>query len=180
MRKGIFLTVMFACFFLVMSVGLSEASNPCNPCNPCSKKTGSKGDAKKQIRAKHITDYKKLVAMGKKMWNDESLNDSGMSCMTCHADHENLNLDKYHGLWPHNVKGMTDDIVTLSQMINYCLINPMESKPLDYNSIHMTAMTAYYREYIKTYKGANPCSMKNNPCNPCSMKKKNPCNPCGR
>ena len=191
--------LLFSALFLVVAAGVGDAearrSNPCNPCamkknacNPCAK-------ANKQIRKKHITDKKKLVAMGKKLWNDPKLGKSGLACMTCHDDYEGLNLSRHHGIWPHNVPGMTNDIVTLTQMINYCMINPMEGKQIDPNSIKMTAMQAYYTHYAmqkhmnpcgmkhKGMKDCNPCAMKHNgmnPCNPCAMKHKgmNPCNPC--
>ncbi len=132
-------------------------ANPCNPCNPCGK---SKQDIK-PIRSKHITNYRDAVSTGMKLWNDSGLGKSGMSCMTCHDDYENLSGRG----WPHYVK-MTKDVVTLDQMINFCMINPMEGKQLDPNSIEMTAMSAYYKAYMKNFKGGKKKNMKN-PCNPC-------------
>ncbi len=121
--------------------------NVCNPCNPCAKMSKS---------------YSALVKKGKKLWKDPKLGKSGMSCMSCHADHEALNLDKV-GTFPHYV-AMPDKVVTLDQMINFCMITPMETDPLPWDSIKMTALASYYQEYIKSYKGAkNAC----NPCNPC-------------
>ncbi len=111
---------------------------------------------------------KKLVERGKKLWNNDTLGTSGLSCMTCHEDYELLNLDRHKGVWPHNIPGMTDDIYTLTQMINFCFLNPMKGKAIDPNGIDMTAMQAYYTHYIKGYKGGS------------SGKTKNPCNPCGK
>ena len=151
-----------------------EMKNPCNPCNPCSASDNT------PTRSTHIKDHKKLVKMGEKLWNNTELGTSGLACMSCHEDHESLNLDK-NKTWPHYV-AMPDDIVTLDQMVNFCMVNPMEGKQLDPNSVEMTAIGAFYTEYAKKYipgKGGemNPC----NPCNPCARKKmKNPCNPCGR
>ena len=149
---------------------VSNACNPCgakkNACNPCSKMSKSKSN---------------LVKMGKKLWNDTKLGKSGMSCMTCHVDHENLNLDKI-GKFPHYV-AMPDKVVTLEQMINFCMIKPMETKALPKGSKKMKALKAYYHEYVKSYKGmkngCNPCAKKVNACNPCG-KKMNACNPCGK
>lgn len=169
--------LFFVTLFLLITLAGSEAeAKRMNPCNPCAAK-------KKQIRKKHVTDFKKLISMGEKLWNNENMGKSGFSCMTCHENHEKLNLDRHHGMWPHNVPGMTNDIVTLTQMINFCMINPIEGKQIDPNSLKMTAMAAFYKHYAH---GAmkNPCGMKHkhmNPCNPCAMKHKhmNPCNPCG-
>lgn len=196
MRALTKMTTVMASVVLMMCVANAEASNPCNPCsmkkkpnpcNPCS-------SAAKHIRKDRITDYKKLVAMGKSLWSDKKLGNSDMACLTCHSDYENLNLDKHNGVWPHDVPGMTDDIVTLTQMVNVCMLKPMEANPIDPHSIKMTAMVAYYYDYImpgikgghmkmKGSNPCNPCSMKKkpNPCNPCSMKKRlNPCNPCAK
>jgi cytochrome c len=83
---------------------------------------------------------------------------------------------------------MADDTLTLDQMINFCMINPMKGKRIEWNSQKMTALAAY----VASHSGAtNPCSVKNpcgvNPCasNPCATKNPcgtNPCsaNPCGR
>lgn len=148
-----------------------KMKNPCNPCNPCAK--ASKG-------------YSAMVKKGKKLWNNPKLGKSGMSCMTCHARHKDLNLDKV-GPFPHFV-AMPDRVVTLDQMINFCMITPMATDPLPWDSVKMTAIASYYQEYIKSYKGAknvcnpcNPCNKKKNACNPCNpCGKKNPCNPCGK
>lgn len=188
MKKGIkHLLALSVILVLLLSTSLAYAGwdkpNPCNPCgkamknpcNPCAKMSKS---------------YSAMVKKGKKLWNDEKLGKSGMSCMSCHADHESLNLDKV-GDFPHYV-AMPDRVVTLDQMINFCMVTPMETKPLPWDSVKMTAMATYYKEYVKSYKGArNPCSRMMNPCcnsggtmmNPCDRMMKspmmNPCNPCG-
>ena len=147
-----------------------NACNPCakNACNPCANNACNPCGSSKPIRSKHIKDHAQLVSMGKALWNKDTLGTSGFSCMTCHEDHEKLNIDRHNGSWPHYVH-MSKDIVTLDQMINFCMINPMEGKQLDPNGIEMTAMSAYYAEYIRSFKpgAANPCA-------------KNACNPCGK
>jgi hypothetical protein len=135
----------------VIGWGGSEAwaDNPCGAGNPCG--VGNPCAAgPTPIRRDHVTDKKALLKRGKALWESEKLGESGLSCMTCHADHENLNLDNAEP-WPRHVK-MTKDIVTLDQMINYCVINPIAGKPLDPNGIDMTAMNAWYREYVKKYR----------------------------
>ncbi len=156
-----------------------NACNPCNPCNPCASKPP------KPIRDKHITNYSKLVDMGEKLWKKVELGNSGLSCWDCHEDYENFDQDTV-GPFPHFVN-MPNDIVTLDQMINFCMINPMESQKLDSSSIEMTAMSAFYQKFIKGYvpfvapeNACNPCGKKKmrNACNPCGKKMKNACNPC--
>jgi len=99
---------------------------------------------------KHAFDsFQQAVAMGKKMWSDENLGTSEVACLSCHADHELLHLDRNQN-FPHYVK-MVGDVVTLDQMINYCMLNPMKGKQFEKNSKELTAMAAYYRAYRMQY-----------------------------
>ena len=146
--------------------------NPCaaNPCamNPCAAKQS--GEKNILIRKWPLKNYKKVVARGARLWNDTSLGTAGVSCASCHPNGALLNSKP----WPKHIK-MTEDIVTLDQMINFCMMNPMKAKPLAWNSQKLTALAAYVMKQSRA-KGMNPCSMMN-PCgsmNPCSMK-----NPCG-
>ncbi|MES0372335.1 MAG: hypothetical protein ABUK11_08655, partial [Mariprofundaceae bacterium] len=117
--------------------------NPCaaNPCaaNPCAAAQNT------PIRPKAFKSFGEAVTLGKKMWNDESLGNSGLSCASCHSDYEMLNLDRNQN-YPHFVK-MVGDVVTLDQMINYCMLNPIKGKQFEQNSKELTAMAAYFRAY---------------------------------
>jgi len=130
---------------------MKKMANPCNPCsmkaNPCSMNPCSSG---KQLTRPHaFNSFQEAVDMGKKMWNDDTLGTSGVACLSCHADFDLLNLEKNQN-FPHYVK-LVGDVVTLDQMINYCMLNPMAGKELDPDSKEMTAMAAYYRAYRMKY-----------------------------
>ena len=58
---------------------------------------------------------------------------------------------------------MAGDIVTMDQMINFCMINPMKGKPLAWNSQEMTALGAYITANSKesAMPMMNPCAPKN-------------------
>ena len=138
----------------------AKDKNPCskNPCmakNPCASKNIP-------IRKNPIKDSATLKEMGEKLWGDTALGTSGMACGTCHPDGARLKK----GPFPKFIK-MTGDIVTMDQMINFCMVNPMKGKLLAWNSQEMTALAAYItansRESAAT---VNPCSMKN----PCAVK----------
>ncbi len=149
-----------------------HAANPCgrgeivNPCNPCVPKPVV------PIRSAQQPSVKNLVKQGERAWNNETLGTSGFSCMTCHDDHELLTNKP----WPHYIE-MARDVFTLDQMINFCMLNPMGGKKIDPLSLRMTAMSAFYSEYMKTFKPTVPKKGKGNPCGGGMM---NPCNPCGR
>ena len=131
------------------------AANPCaaNPCaaNPCAANPCAAGPI--PIRKPAFKSFQQAADLGKKMWSDESLGTSGLACLSCHADYEMLNLDRNQN-FPHFVK-MTNDVVTLDQMINYCMINPMKGKQFEKNSKELTAMAAYFRAYRMQYMREN-------------------------
>lgn len=132
---------------------MKKRPNPCNPCsmkkNPCNPCAG-KGDEGPTLTRPHAFDkFEQAVALGKKLWHDEKLGTSGLACASCHADYENLNLEKNQN-FPHYVN-MVGDVVTLDQMINFCMVNPMKGKQLEKNSKEMTALAAYFRAYRMRY-----------------------------
>lgn len=184
---------IFLAFSVFMFIGLAGDSfardkNPCakNPCmakNPCVAKNTP-------IRKNPVKDSAKLKTMSEKLWASTSLGKSGKSCNTCHPNGALLKKEPF----PKYI-GMADDILTMDQMINFCMTNPMKGKPLAWNSQEMTALAAYVlANSNESAEPMHPCGMKN-PCdvkNPCAMKnpcgaanpcaKKNPCamkNPCG-
>ncbi|MCK4738600.1 MAG: hypothetical protein KAT46_01505 [Deltaproteobacteria bacterium] len=129
--------------------------------NPCSSKS-------MPIRKKQVTNYKKLLKYGKKLWNDEKFGKAkGTSCNTCHPNGALLNSKPY----PKYIK-MAGEILTVDQMINFCMINPMKTKALKWNSKEMTAIAAYIAKHTMTKSQGK---MKHDMMNPC-MKMKNPCN----
>jgi len=164
-----YLTLVFSFLALFAMQGVVEAANPCNPCgmkaNPCAmehvKKMNARNpcgmkanpcsvDASTPIRAHAFNSFQEAVSLGERMWSDDKgMGKAGVACLSCHADFELLNLGKNQN-FPHYVK-MVGDVVTLDQMINYCLLNPMKGKQLESNSKELTAMAAYYRAYRMKY-----------------------------
>jgi len=142
---------------------MKKMANPCNPCgmkaNPCSSMNPCgmnpcSASANTPIRPHAFNSFQEAVALGKKMWSDdEHMGKAGVACLSCHADFDLLNLERRQN-FPHYVK-MVGDVVTLDQMINYCLVNPMKGKQLEKNSKELTAMAAYYRAYRMEYLKAN-------------------------
>jgi hypothetical protein len=99
--------------------------------------------------------------MGEKLWNDTSLSTVGVSCGTCHPDGAGLKSEDY----PRYIK-MAGDVLTKTQMINFCMLNPMQAgRVFPQNHQNLT----YIEAYIKAHEGSNPCGA-----NPCGA------NPCGK
>jgi cytochrome c len=118
-----------------------------------------------------------LVAEGEKLFKDPKLSTNEMSCQTCHGDLEAF-ADTFKMPYPHKVDMPADssgvNSVSLDEMVQFCMVAPMESKPFPWDSRELAAVTAYTATLQQAFvaKGGNPC----NPCNPCAAK--NPCNPC--
>ena len=172
-----------------------KAANPCaKPANPCAKPANPCA-GKPEIDAAAIrrpAGYKPAkgdAALGEKLWNDTKLSSNGMSCNTCHQQHAAFEAS-FAKPYPHTVAMAKDKAgvksIHLDEMIQACLVMPMATKPLAWDSKELAALTAYTLSQQKTFKpgakrAANPCAK--NPCakNPCAMKKAaNPCakNPC--
>ncbi|MBI5237543.1 MAG: hypothetical protein HY887_03880 [Deltaproteobacteria bacterium] len=144
------LTVFFAAlmsFMLSSPLTYAELKEPCAK-NPCAEMT-------KRIRKTPVKDAKSLRDEAIRLWKDTSLGRAGVSCSTCHPDGSGLKREPF----PKYIK-MADDIVTLDQMINFCMMNPMKGKPLSWNSVEMTALAAYVSDHAAGGEAINPCRMK--------------------
>jgi len=174
------------------------AKNPCNPCaaknpcaagagNPCNPCGGATIAAKEFMRpagfAGIAASTPALVAEGKLLWNDTSLSTNGLSCAGCHANNALLN-PTFAQPYPHKI-AMPSQMagvgpMTLDEMVQFCLLVPMQAKALKWGSRELAALTAYT---ATLQKGFNPCQAQKNPCNPCNpcaakSSCTNPCNPC--
>lgn len=187
----------------LLSVGTASATdNPCamkgNPCaakNPCvmSNPCAAKSDRIDSTKVKRPTgtrlapgDHAALVKEGEMLWNDTRLSTNGLSCNSCHADHNSFSAS-FARPYPHKV-GMVKEragikgAIHLDEMVQFCMMAPMAAQPFPWDSRELAALTAYTAEMQKTYKPgatasqpANPCGAMKNPCamrgNPCAMKR---------
>jgi len=161
--------------------------NPCggmNPCNPCG--GGAMVDPDEFVKPAGMSmgggDRAALVAQGEELWNDTSLSTNGASCNTCHVAGAQFQKS-FSKPYPHKV-AMVNQMsgvkeVDAAEMVQFCMLQPMQAEPLPWGSQELAALTAYTENMQQQYLG-NPCSLQGsaggNPCNPCAMG--NPCNPC--
>jgi cytochrome c len=159
------------------------AKNPCGASNPCA--AGAKVDPKLVTRPKGTklaeAPRAELLKEGERLWKDTKLSTNGVACQTCHVNNAAFN-PTFGKPYPHPVAMPKDRAglkqVNTDEMVQFCLLVPMMSKPLPWDSRELAALTAYTREVQKTFKPgaaapANPCAAKN-PCgakNPCAPKK---------
>jgi uncharacterized low-complexity protein len=138
--------------------------NPCgeNPCgNPCG---GIKIDATKVTepdgwKANTATlDDAALLAKGDELWNNTALSQSGaMACITCHQTSE-LYKATFTQPYPHKVEmphqmsGMST--VSEVEMVQFCMMAPMKTEPLAWDSLELAALVRKVKEEQKTFEPA--------------------------
>lgn len=127
----------------------------CSPCSPPPAATTEPTPPMTPVKNKKSPGYRSFIqasAEGNRLWNDATLGTTGFTCLSggCHGDFENLSFDK-NQLFPHYIE-TAHRVATLTQMINYCLVNPMAGQPLPADSDKMTAMAAFYRSYRMQYR----------------------------
>lgn len=168
----------------LFSAGVANAAGM----NPCAAKSDRINPAVVTRPAgTHLANGKHddLVKEGEVLWNNVKLSSNGMSCNTCHQNHNTFSAS-FSKPYPHKVNMVKERAgikgeVHLDEMVQFCMLAPMASKQFPWNSRELAALTAYTAEVQKTYKPggsakkpANPCGAMKNPCamqgNPCAMR----------
>jgi cytochrome c len=174
----------------VLLGGLSVAGIPAayaQAANPCATKAANPCAMKPEVDPKLVTrpagtalmkgDRAQLVREGEKLFKDTKLSTNGMACNTCHEANASF-MPTFANPYPHMVamaheKGGVKQ-VHLDEMIQFCMVVPMEAKPLPWDSRELAALVAYNEKLQETFraagggKAANPCAPKKavNPCMP--------------
>lgn len=136
---------------LSLGTGNAWAANPCAPkgANPCAT-AQPEIDPKLVLRPKGTAlakgDHAELVKLGEKLFKDTKLSTNGMACESCHADNGAF-AESFAKPYPHEVAMAKDKggvkSVQLDEMVQFCMVVPMEAKPLAWNSKELSALTAY-------------------------------------
>ncbi|BCX81772.1 thiosulfate dehydrogenase [Methylomarinovum caldicuralii] len=82
-------------------------------------------------------EYMKVMQKGEKLFHS-TLGTNQVSCDQCHPNGANTHPETY----PKFQKQL-GKVATLREMINWCLQNPLEGKPLPLDSDEMIALEAY-------------------------------------
>ncbi len=124
-----------------------------------------------------LTGKGDLVKEGERLWKDTKLSTNGLACFTCHQNNASFKAT-FVKPYPHLVQMPKDraglNQVAIDEMVQLCMLIPMASKPLPWDSKELAALSAYSLKVQKTFKpgaaqpaAANPCAAKN----PCAPKK---------
>lgn len=127
--------VILLCMLLIVFGTLSIAQE---------KKAEMKGDPGNEL--------KQSIENGKGLFMDASLGTTGMSCNSCHieggmkagkmGDMEIPPFTHVAKKYPGYFK-MAKKIMTLDQVINWCILTPMEGTPLAWDDQRMADLAAY-------------------------------------
>jgi len=92
------------------------------------------------------------VKNGMRLFDDKSLGTSGMTCNSCHMEggtKEGKMGDMVIPAWDNLTSkypkyfSMAKRVMTLDQVINWCIVNPLKGKALSWDDQRLTDLTAY-------------------------------------
>jgi len=83
-------------------------------------------------------EFDTVVKKGRALWTDGALGTNGVACAQCHPNAANTHPETY----PKFQKQL-GRVIALREMINWCLQNPLEGKPLEHDDPKMVAIEAY-------------------------------------
>ena len=83
-------------------------------------------------------EYMTVVQKGRDLWTSPDLGTNGVACGQCHPNAANTHPETY----PKFQKQL-GRVVTLREMINWCLQQPLEGQPLGLDDARMVALEAY-------------------------------------
>jgi cytochrome c len=83
-------------------------------------------------------EYMSVVQKGRELWTSGDLGTNGVACAQCHPNAANTHPETY----PKFQKQL-GRVIPLRDMINWCLMNPLQGKTLDANDPKLVAIEAY-------------------------------------
>ncbi|MEM9604950.1 MAG: hypothetical protein AAGA11_18960 [Pseudomonadota bacterium] len=104
-------------------------------------------------------DRDALAARGARLFADNDLSSNGLACISCHAG-MNLYNDSFTEAYPHRVTMPFEtaglDTVDAETMVQFCLVMPMGTDPLPWQSQELAALSAYIEKIQPEYAAAVP------------------------
>ena len=83
-------------------------------------------------------EYMSVVMEGRNLWTSPELGTNGVACAQCHPNAANTHPETYP-----KFQQQLGKVIALRDMINWCILNPLEGEPLDLDSADMIALEAY-------------------------------------
>jgi cytochrome c len=92
----------------------------------------------KQDAERWQAEYMSVVKQGRELWTSPALGTNGVACAQCHPNAANTHPETY----PKFQKQL-GRVIALREMINWCLQQPLEGKPLALDDPKLVAIEAY-------------------------------------
>jgi cytochrome c len=83
-------------------------------------------------------EFMSVVMEGEKLFHSPELGTNKVSCDQCHPNAANTHPETYP-----KFQQQLGRVVTLSEMVNWCIQNPLEGDPLPLDDARMTALLSY-------------------------------------
>jgi thiosulfate dehydrogenase len=83
-------------------------------------------------------EYMSVVKKGRELWTSAELGTNGVACAQCHPNAANTHPETYP-----KFQQQLGKVIALRDMINWCLMNPLEGAPLELDDPDMIAIEAY-------------------------------------
>ena len=83
-------------------------------------------------------EYMSVVQKGRDLWTSPQLGTNGGACAPCHPNAANTHPQTYP-----KFQQQLGRVIALREMINWCIQQPLEGKPLALDSKDMVALEAY-------------------------------------
>jgi cytochrome c len=95
-------------------------------------------DFTKQDVDRYTKEFMTVVKEGEKLFHSSALGKNKVSCDQCHPNGANTHPETYP-----KFQKQIGRVITLSEMVNWCLRNPLEGDPLPADDPRMVALLAY-------------------------------------
>ena len=83
-------------------------------------------------------EFKQVADQGRALWTDGKLGTNGVACAQCHPNAANTHPETYP-----KFQQQLGRVIALREMINWCIQQPLEGKPLALDGPDMVALEAY-------------------------------------
>jgi thiosulfate dehydrogenase len=93
------------------------------------------------------SEFQTVVKQGRAAFTDPALGSNGVVCAQCHPNAANTHPETYP-----KFQKQIGKVISLWEMVNWCLRNPLEGKPLAADDPKMTALVAYITSERKGVK----------------------------
>ena len=119
---------------------LPTRNRSCAPQGPCQPRPAT-------------ASHEELLTKGEQLWNDPSLGNSKLACSSCHKNNvarfKKTFLEPYLHMVKMAKKKAKLDEVSAEGMVQLCMVVPMKTEPLPWNSVELAALTTYMQEVVQ-------------------------------